>query len=379
MSGGLHIGLLINPLAGLGGSLALKGSDGNKVRELAVQLLPESRQRAQERTVRALRMLQARAAPVCITTWAGDMGESALQQLDFDAQILGSVGQGLTTARDTRMAVEQLCAAGVDIIVFAGGDGTARDIYDVVGASRPVLGIPAGVKMHSGVFAVSPEAAGELLLLLAQGGLVGVRTQQVRDIDEDAFRHDVVRSRFYGDLLVPSAGHFLQHTKVGGREDSRLASADIAAWQVENMASGHTYLIGPGSTTAAIMEALKLPNTLLGVDVVRNGKLLAADADEQRLLQLLADDPGPAHIVVTAIGGQGHLFGRGNQQFSPAVIRAVGVDNLTIVAAKSKIAGLEGRPLLVDTNDIQLDSDLCGLRMIITGYDDHVLYRISTM
>jgi predicted polyphosphate/ATP-dependent NAD kinase len=307
------------------------------------------------------------------------MGESALQQLDFNAQILGSVGQGLTTARDTRVAVEQLCAAGVDIIVFAGGDGTARDIYDVVGAGRPVLGIPAGVKMHSGVFAVSPEAAGELLLLLAQGGLVGVRTQQVRDIDEDAFRHDVVRSRFYGDLLVPSAGHFLQHTKVGGREDSRLASTDIAAWQVENMASGHTYLIGPGSTTAAIMEALKLPNTLLGVDVVRNGKLLAADADEQRLLQLLADDPGPAHIVVTAIGGQGHLFGRGNQQFSPAVIRAVGVDNLTIVAAKSKIAGLEGRPLLVDTNDIQLDSDLCGLRMIITGYDDHVLYRISTM
>jgi predicted polyphosphate/ATP-dependent NAD kinase len=379
VSGGLHIGLLINPLAGLGGSLALKGSDGNQVRELAVQLLPESRQRAQERTVRALRMLQAPAASVSITSWAGDMGESALQQLDFNAQILGSVGQGLTTARDTRVAVEQLCAAGVDIIVFAGGDGTARDIYDVVGASRPVLGIPAGVKMHSGVFAVSPEAAGELLLLLAQGGLVGVRTEQVRDIDEDAFRHDVVRSRFYGDLLVPSAGHFLQHTKVGGREDSRLASADIAAWQVENMASGHTYLIGPGSTTAAIMEALKLPNTLLGVDVVRNGKLLAADADEQRLLQLLADDPGPAHIVVTAIGGQGHLFGRGNQQFSPAVIRAVGVDNLTIVAAKSKIAGLEGRPLLVDTNDIQLDSDLCGLRMIITGYDDHVLYRISTM
>jgi predicted polyphosphate/ATP-dependent NAD kinase len=379
VSGGLHIGLLINPLAGLGGSLALKGSDGNQVRELAVQLLPESRQRAQERTVRALRMLQAPAVSVSITSWAGDMGESALQQLDFNAQILGSVGQGLTTARDTRVAVEQLCAAGVDIIVFAGGDGTARDIYDVVGAGRPVVGIPAGVKMHSGVFAVSPEAAGELLLLLAQGGLVGVRTQQVRDIDEDAFRHDVVRSRFYGDLLVPSAGHFLQHTKVGGREDSRLASTDIAAWQVENMASGHTYLIGPGSTTAAIMEALKLPNTLLGVDVVRNGKLLAADADEQRLLQLLADDPGPAHIVVTAIGGQGHLFGRGNQQFSPAVIRAVGVDNLTIVAAKSKIAGLEGRPLLVDTNDIQLDSDLCGLRMIITGYDDHVLYRISTM
>ncbi len=125
--------------------------------------------------------------------------------------------------------------AGVDIIVFAGGDGTARDICDVVGTRCPVLGIPAGVKMHSGVFAVSPEAAGELLRQLAQGGLVGVGPQQVRDIDEEAFRHGVVRSRFYGELLVPSAGHFLQHTKIAGREDPQLAAADIAAWQVEAM------------------------------------------------------------------------------------------------------------------------------------------------
>jgi predicted polyphosphate/ATP-dependent NAD kinase len=379
MSAGLHIGLVVNPLAGLGGSLALKGSDGEQMRELVAQLLPVHRHRARERTVRALRMLKAPTCPVRFTCWAGDMGQSALQQLDFDMQVLGSAGIGLTTARDTRMAAEQLYAAGVDIIVFAGGDGTARDICDVVGTRCPVLGIPAGVKMHSGVFAVSPEAAGELLRRLAQGGLVGVGPQQVRDIDEDAFRHDVVRSRFYGELLVPSAGHFLQHTKIGGWEDPQLAAADIAAWQVAAMEAGHTYLIGPGSTTAAIMQELHLPNTLLGVDVVRDGELLAADADEQRLLHLLADAPGPTHILVTAIGGQGHLFGRGNQQFSPAVIRAVGLDNLTIVAAKSKMAGLEGRPLLVDTNDTQLDRELCGLRKITTGYDDHVLYRVSTM
>jgi predicted polyphosphate/ATP-dependent NAD kinase len=374
----LHIGLVINPLAGLGGSLALKGSDGDALRDKVAQLTPAQRQRAQDRTLRALRVLDGSNRSVRFSCWAGDMGERALQGLNYETHVLGNTGGGLTSARDTRMAAEQFCAAQVDIIVFAGGDGTARDICDAVGTRCPVLGIPAGVKMHSGVFAVSPEAAGEVLRLLAAGELVGIRPQQVRDIDEEAFRRDVVRSRFYGELRVPCVAEFLQHTKIGGREDAQLAAADIAAWEVESMAPGHTYLIGPGSTTAAIMQALHLPNTLLGVDVVRDGKVLAADADEQRLLQLLAEAPGAAHILVTAIGGQGHLFGRGNQQFSPAVIRAVGVNNIRIVAAKAKVAGLQGRPLLVDTNDVALDLALCGLHTVTTGYDDHVLYRVST-
>ncbi len=379
MSAVLHIGLIINPLAGIGGRLAFKGSDGSEVRDLAATLPPAHRHRARERTVRALRLLAGLPQSPRFTCWAGEMGERALQDMDFATQVLGSVSAGLTTALDTQQATQALYAAGVDIILFAGGDGTARDIYDVVGTHCPVLGIPAGVKMHSGVFAVSPEAAGEILLRLAQGGLVGVSAQQVRDIDEEAFRHDVVRSRFYGELLVPGAADFLQHTKIGGREDPHLAAADIAAWQVETMAAGHTYLIGPGSTTAAIMQQLHLPNTLLGVDVVRDGKLVAADTDEERLLDLVAKAPGPTHIVVTSIGGQGHLFGRGNQQFSPAVIRAVGLGNILIVAAKSKITGLEGRPLLVDTNDVALDLALCGLHTITTGYADQVLYRVSTM
>ena len=158
-----------------------------------------------------------------------------------------------------------------------------------------------------------------------------------------------------------------------------MAAADIAAWQVETMEAGRTYMVGPGSTTGAIMDALGLPNTLLGVDVVCDRRLVAADANEECLLQLLAETSGPASIVVTAIGGQGHLFGRGNQQFSPAVIQAIGLENIIIAAAKSKIAGLSGRPLLVDTNDALLDQALCGLRTIETGYDDRILYRVSTL
>jgi len=303
MSAALHIGLLVNPIAGLGGRLAMKGSDGEELRELVRHSPSEETSRAQDRTERALRILATSSAAVTYSCWGGAMGAVALEHLQLPARVLGIPGDELTSADDTRSAARSLAAAGVDLILFAGGDGTARDIHDAVGTGCPVLGIPAGVKMHSGVFAVSPEAAGELLVRLAEGGLVGIRAQEVRDINEQAFRDGQVRSRFYGELMVPSEGHYLQHTKVGGREDPQLAAADIAAWQVQAMEPDCTYLIGPGSTTAAIMAELGLHNTLLGVDVVRDGKLLANDVDEQRLLELLAEAPGPACIVVTVIGG----------------------------------------------------------------------------
>ncbi len=375
----LHLGLVVNPLAGLGGSLGLKGSDGQVLRDRLPSLSPEQRHRALDRVLRALRPLAQAGTAVRFSTWSGDMGEEALSSLGLPHRVLGHAAAAASDAEDTRRAARALRAEGVDLILFAGGDGTARDICDVIGSSLPVLGIPAGVKMHSGVFAVSPEAAGELLLQLVRGGLVGLRAREVRDIDEEAFRHDQVRSRFYGEMLVPGEGRYLQHTKVGGRESPELVADEIAEWLVEHMEAGRTYLVGPGSTTAAIMAKLALPNTLLGVDAVRDGQLLATDADEARLLEILAASPGGAAIVVTVIGGQGHVFGRGNQQFSPRVIRQVGLDNIILVAAKSKIAALEGRPLLVDTNDPALDRELCGWRSVITGYDDRILYRVGTI
>ena len=375
----LHLGLVVNPLAGLGGSLGLKGSDGQILRDRLPSLSTEQRHRALDRVLRALRPLAQAGTAVHFSTWSGEMGEEALSRLNLPHRVLGHASTTASDAEDTRRAVRALRAEGVDLILFAGGDGTARDICDVIGSTLPVLGIPAGVKMHSGVFALSPEAAGELLLQLVRGGLVGLRAREVRDIDEEAFRHDQVRSRFYGEMLVPGEGRYLQHTKVGGRESAELVADEIAEWLVEHMEAGRTYLVGPGSTTAAIMAKLGLPNTLLGVDAVRDGQLLAADADEARLLEVLAASPGGAAIVVTVIGGQGHVFGRGNQQFSPRVIRQAGLDNIILVAAKSKIAALEGRPLLVDTNDPALDRELCGWRSVITGYDDRILYRMATI
>jgi predicted polyphosphate/ATP-dependent NAD kinase len=373
----LKIGLLVNPWAGIGGSVALKGSDGEDIRQQA--MARGAHLRAEERARRAFSMLVDSPASFKVFCWGGPMGADALEGLGLDVEVCGEPAALPSSAGDTRDAARALGALELDVLVFAGGDGTARDILDAVGSKVTVLGIPAGVKMHSAVYAVSPEAAGELLKLLATAGLVNVQLREVRDIDEEAFRQGVVKARFYGELLAPEEGHFLQHTKVSGVESPELAAADIAAHIVEDMSDETLYLLGPGSTTAAVLAELGLEGTLLGVDVLRGGEVLLRDATEDQLLQALAEPAGPAEILVTAIGGQGHVFGRGNQQFSPDVIRTVGLGNIRIIAAKSKIKGLDGRPLLVDSNDPELDRALTGYRRVVTGYHDEILYPVASL
>ena len=371
----LTIGLLVNPYAGLGGPAGLKGSDGVDVREEALSrgALP----RAQERAARALAVLDAAKAPVHILCCEGPMGSAALADISLPHSLFAGPNRAETSADDTARLARVLAAEQPDVLVFVGGDGTARDVLDAVGSDLPALGIPSGVKMHSAVYAVSPEAAGELLLRLSRAGLVNLLPREVRDIDEAAFRQGVVKTRYYGELLTPEEGHFLQRTKVAGRESSELVAAEIADDILESLEPDRLYLIGPGSTTAAVMEALNLPNTLLGVDVIADRELVASDASESQLLALLAADPRPATIIVTAIGGQGHIFGRGNQQLGPQVIRKVGLDNIVVIAGKGKLSDLEGQPLLVDTNDAALDQEFGGYRTVITGYHDAVLYPVS--
>ena len=232
----LRVGLLINPFAGIGGSVGLKGSDGEAIREEALRR--GARPRAVERAHRAFALLAAAGEKPRIYCWDGAMGSDALAGLGFEVEICGAPDAEATTARDTAVAARALAACDLDVLVFAGGDGTARDILDAVGDSVAVLGIPSGVKMHSAVYAVSPEAAGELLLRLARAGLVNVQHREVRDIDEDAFRQGVVKTRFYGELLTPEEGHYLQRTKVAGRESDELVAVDIAAEIAENIQPG---------------------------------------------------------------------------------------------------------------------------------------------
>ena len=371
----MKIGLLVNPLAGLGGAVALKGSDGAAT--VSEALARGARPQAVQRATRALAGLAGLPSPPRILTWAGEMGETSARQAGLQVEILGA-GAAPSCAEDTRLAARTLHDAGIDLLVFAGGDGTARDIVDALGESVPVLGIPAGCKMHSGVYAVNPEAAGELLLAVLSGELVNLDEGEVRDIDEEAFRRGEVRARYYGSLPVPAENRFLQQVKSGGREVDALAVNEVVAGTlavIEEADPETTWFMGSGSTVAQLMEALGLPNTLLGVDVVRDGELLEADVGADRLLDYCGQ--GSCRAVLTVIGGQGHLFGRGNQQFSPAVIRALGKENLLLLATRGKLKALQGRPLLVDTGDPALDRQLTGLIPVITGYEDQVLYRVG--
>ncbi len=367
-----RLGLIINPLAGLGGSVALKGSDGIEVARQALSLgaVP----RAQERTRVALEVLQG--LDLQILTWAGDMGADLAREMGFETRVLGEAKTAPTTAEDTCNAAKALLEARVDLVLFAGGDGTARNICETLGERIPVLGVPAGVKIHSGVYALTPQAAGQLVAMLVRGELVSIDEQEVRDLDEEAFRAGQVRARFYGEMRVPSEHRYLQHVKnAGNREDEALVLDEIAADFVEQMEPNILYLMGSGSTVAAIMDELGLDNTLLGVDAVLDGQVIAADCTARQLMELVQGRE--VRIVITLIGGQGHIIGRGNQQLSAALLRCVGRDNIHLVATRTKLNALEGRPLIVDSGDPGLDRDWSGLILVHTGYRDAVLYRIA--
>ncbi|GGE49904.1 hypothetical protein GCM10007421_25290 [Halopseudomonas oceani] len=368
-----RLGLIINPLAGVGGRAALKGSDGVAEQALAMGVEPQAHSRVRQ----ALASLLPLRDRIRLLAAPGVMGADLLADMGFECEVVGALScPPETSAEDTETIARQMSDQGIDLLLFAGGDGTARNICNQLDERQLVLGIPAGVKIHSGVYAVNPRAAGELAALLVQGELIRLREADVRDIDEQAFRNGQVRTRHYGELSVPEEGRFVQQVKQGGREVETLVLDDIAAGLQEEQDDSTGWILGPGSTTLGLLEAMGLEGTLLGVDVLLDGELILRDATEQQLWELVRQG-GDWRILVTAIGGQGHILGRGNQQLSPRVIRAVGLENLLVVATKTKLRSLSGRPFLVDTGDSQLDSELSGLRRVLSGYREEMLYPVS--
>jgi predicted polyphosphate/ATP-dependent NAD kinase len=367
------LGLIVNPVAGLGGRVGLKGSDGVAIQRKAIALGAVSESLI--RTIDVLKRLKPIQDEIALVTCPAEMGEAAANACGLPHTIIDSIRKEKTTAEDTKKAAKAAQKLGVELLLFAGGDGTARDIVDAISGGVPVLGIPTGVKMQSAVFAINPNAAGELASSFLRGKVQGLREAEVMDIDETALRQGIVTAKLYGYLRIPLERRLTQGAKVTTRQTDRSAMAEIAEVIVNRMRDEFLYVVGPGTTTRAIFSRLELEKTLVGVDVVWKDRLLARDVNEGQLLDLLKKHA--AKIIVTPIGGQGYLFGRGNQQISPQVIKQVDRDNIIVVATPNKLDALGGQPFLVDTGDVETDQLLSGYVRVVCGSGDYRMVRVS--
>jgi predicted polyphosphate/ATP-dependent NAD kinase len=368
------LGFIINPIAGLGGKVGLKGSDGFDIQRRAREMgaVPEALDRAAE----ALHVVVKSSINLeKLITYPGEMGEDVAVSCGFSPIIIGEINRKQTTAADTQRAAQEMFAMGVDLILFAGGDGTARNVCDAIALNIPTIGIPAGVKMHSAVFGVNPPCAGEIAAQFLRGEIQTLRDAEVMDIDESAYRQGVISPCLFGYLRIPYQRRLVQARK-SPNPVSKEATLNAIALDVIDHMDEHCYIIGPGTTTRPILTSLGLSKTLIGVDVVYERQLVIADANETSLLELL--EHHKAKVVVSPIGGQGFIFGRGNQQISPNVLRRIGLDNIIVISPLEKILSLGGYPLLIDTGDHEIDQSLSGYIKIVTGYGDRIVYPIES-
>ena len=346
----------------------MKGTDGEEILREAIERGAEPK--AYGRAYQALKLLAS--LKVQWVTWGNDMGESLLSELGFKYRVLGEPLKISTSAHDTRRAAAAMEEAGVDLLIFVGGDGTAVDVMEMVEMRVPILGVPSGVKMYSAVFAATPAAAAELIKAYVAGE-APLTEREVMDIDEEAYRRGRLDASLRGYAMTPFKASLILGEKVAASGlDEEVMKDSIAERVIEDMNLGALYIFGPGSTVGKVAERLGLEKTLLGVDLIMDGKMVASDVDESTILEHLVEENW---IIVSPLGGQGSVLGRGNQQISPQVLRRVGPDRLIIISTPSKIHGLSS--LTVDTGDAELDKSLRGFRRVMTGFHESRLMRVT--
>jgi predicted polyphosphate/ATP-dependent NAD kinase len=367
----MRIGFLVNPIAGLGGKVALKGTDGMAEEALSRGAVPVAPDRARTFLDIASSSFMIEEVVTCGTP----MGNALLTDAGIDPTVVHTPLGGRTTAEDTASAVSGMMAANVDIILFCGGDGTAVDVLSASGGDVPLLGIPAGVKMHSGIFAANPAAAAEVFIAWKEGR-ASLEEREVVDLDEEAFRDGRLSVSLFGYAKVPVVPELIQSTKqvytAPSEEEAKGAIGDF----LKEILGGHPdalVVLGPGSTVKAASSALGVEKTLLGVDLFRSGAIIARDVGEREILEHMSS-ADEVFIVVTPIGSQGFVFGRGNQQISADVIRDIPLDNILLISTPTKFRGIEN--LWVDTGDPEVDGYLSGYAKAIVGYHDFAMKKV---
>jgi predicted polyphosphate/ATP-dependent NAD kinase len=359
---GHTVGFIVNPIAGMGGAVGLKGTDGKDILEKAINLGAEPV--APARAESFLSKLKTTQKDVKLIVGAGLMGETEARTQGYVCRVLGEKSEH-TNNKDTVETAKQIVNEGVNLLIFCGGDGTARDVLNAVDKQVPVLGVPTGVKMHSAVFAVDPKAAARIASRFLRKQLP-LWEAEVMDIDEEAFRQGRVSARLHGYLLTPYEPTLIQVAKIASpmTKDDLRNQAALAIYIIETMEPDIVYIISAGTTTRTIGDLLDQKKTLLGVDLFYNKKIIAKDVNEKQILENIKGKT--AKIIVTPIGGQGFIFGRGNQQISPEIIRSVGIDNIIVIATDNKMKNLKS--LKVDTGDSELDAEFRGTIKVVTDY-----------
>jgi len=375
----LKIGFIVNPIAGMGGRVGLKGTDNVLEEAIALGAKPVAPQRAKA----FLKKIKEKgiSADNKIVTCPGIMGEEETREVRIDADVLLMQIKETTTAEDTKKAVTMLASDkyNVDLIVFVGGDGTAKDIHDALKEKANetlVLGVPAGVKMYSGIFAVNPIEAAEVVEAFVKGE-TDIMEFEIVDVDEAAMRSDRISIRLYGYLRGPYLPMRIQGTKQTSLEtlDEKENQLAIAKFVIESMKPNASYILGPGTTVKVLGDLLGVKKTLLGVDLYRNGKMIN-DVNEETIIKNVNDWKN-TWIIVSPIGGQGIIFGRGNQQISPEIIKCVRKERIIVLATKSKIRRLKSGILRIDTGDLEADEMLRGYIKVITDYREWRLLPVK--
>jgi len=370
------MGFLVNPVAAMGGRVGLKGTNGVSKSAIALGAKPVAPTRAVEFLER-LKELEL-VATIDLVTCPSVMGGDEVASAGLKAQVLPMSLESETTAEDTKTAVRHMVALNVDLIVFVGGDGTARDILDAMrgSASVPVLGVPSGVKMYSGVFAASSRDAADIVQAVIEKSAQAMDFE-IMDVDEEAVRNDRLSVSLYGFLKGPFVPMRLLGSKQVSPEtvDEHENQMAVARFVVEEMKPKATYILGPGTTVKCVADLLGVEKTLLGVDIYRN-KTVVKDVNERKTLSEIKDWKD-TWIVLSPIGRQGMLLGRGNQQISPEIIRKVGKERLVVAATRSKIRGIEGGVLRVDTGDAKVDAMLRGYIKVAIDYREWRLLEVQ--
>jgi predicted polyphosphate/ATP-dependent NAD kinase len=369
----MRIGLVVNPDAGLGGRLGYKGSDGLAETARAAGAVDCSGPRVAAAMLRLAELVEQRPLSEALTiiAWAGRMGETWLGQTlsqsttaepAWEVELVGEIGES-TSAEDTAAAVKKLVKCDLDLLVYGGGDGTTRDIVAALAEAEagelPIVGIPGGVKMHSGCFATTPRAGAEVIRAFLDGDLLPGRTE-VMDLDEEVYRQGEWRVRMYGEAMTPSSPRWMQGAKeqVMAADESETIAA--LAEHINTLIEANPELMviwGSGGTLREIARLCGYETTLLGIDIscAEWPASLEADLNEAQLLEIIGRHEGEKLLLLSPMGGQGFLIGRGNLQLSPEVLRVVGLDNILGVVTPAKLLALE--KIRIDTGDPDLDNE----------------------